>query len=185
MDGWSAPAGAPESVAAQDGVSVIATTPRTDAPSVAAPLAFAFSGSGAEYFRIWIVNLLLTVVTLGIYSAWAKTRRLQYFYRNTRLADASFDFRGDPKAILRGRILAVLLLQYSRAMELEADDYAAEVLRRNGQSPEYFADILQELERGSPSATWVPRWLSHSLNYLSTHPATDERIARLRARPRP
>ena len=60
------------------------------------------SGSG-EYFRIWIVNLLLTVATLGIYSAWAKTRRLQYFYRNTHLAGASFDFRGDPKAILRGR----------------------------------------------------------------------------------
>jgi len=69
-----------------------------------------FSGSGAEYFRIWIVNLLLTVATLGIYSAWAKTRRLQYFYRNTRLAGASFDFRGDPKAILRGRILAVAVL---------------------------------------------------------------------------
>jgi uncharacterized membrane protein YjgN (DUF898 family) len=75
-----------------------------------APLAFGFSGSGAEYFRIWIVNLLLTVATLGIYSAWAKTRRLQYFYRNTHLAGASFDFRGDPKAILRGRILAVMLL---------------------------------------------------------------------------
>lgn len=75
-----------------------------------APLAFEFSGSGGDYFRIWIVNLLLTVATLGIYSAWAKTRRLQYFYRNTRLAGASFDFRGDPKAILRGRLLAVLLL---------------------------------------------------------------------------
>jgi uncharacterized membrane protein YjgN (DUF898 family) len=70
----------------------------------------AFSGSGSEYFRIWIVNLLLTVATLGIYSAWAKTRRLRYFYRNTQLAGAAFDFRGDPKAILRGRILAVALL---------------------------------------------------------------------------
>ncbi|WP_051971743.1 YjgN family protein [Massilia sp. 9096] len=77
--------------------------PEPDAP------ALEFSGSGAEYFRIWIVNLLLTVATLGIYSAWAKTRRLQYFYRNTRLAGASFDFHGDPKAILRGRILAALV----------------------------------------------------------------------------
>ncbi|CAH0227532.1 Inner membrane protein YjgN [Massilia sp. Bi118] len=75
-----------------------------------APLAFGFSGSGGEYFRIWIVNLLLTVATLGIYSAWAKTRRLQYFYRNTQLAGASFDFRGNPAAILRGRLLAVVLL---------------------------------------------------------------------------
>jgi len=69
-----------------------------------------FSGSGSEYFRIWIVNLVLTVATLGIYSAWAKTRRLHYFYRNTELAGAAFDFRGNPKAILRGRILAVALL---------------------------------------------------------------------------
>jgi uncharacterized membrane protein YjgN (DUF898 family) len=78
--------------------------------AVPAPLAFGFSGSGSEYFRIWIVNLLLTVATLGIYSAWAKTRRLQYFYRNTHLAGASFDFRGNPAAILRGRLLAVVLL---------------------------------------------------------------------------
>jgi uncharacterized membrane protein YjgN (DUF898 family) len=84
------------------------TTPEAAAPvSDAGPLDLAFSGSGAEYFRIWIVNLLLTVATLGIYSAWAKTRRLQYFYRNTRLAGASFDFRGEPKVILRGRIMAV------------------------------------------------------------------------------
>ena len=28
----------------------------------------AFTGSGSEYFRIWIVNIVLTVLTLGIYS---------------------------------------------------------------------------------------------------------------------
>jgi uncharacterized membrane protein YjgN (DUF898 family) len=71
---------------------------------------FTFTGSGKEYFRIWIVNLLLTVATLGIYSAWAKVRRLQYFDRNTQLAGASFDFRGDPRAILRGRMLAVVVV---------------------------------------------------------------------------
>jgi uncharacterized membrane protein YjgN (DUF898 family) len=81
-----------------------------DSVAPPAPLALDFSGSGAEYFRIWIVNLLLTVATLGIYSAWAKTRRLQYFYRNTHLAGASFDFLGNPTAILRGRVLAVALL---------------------------------------------------------------------------
>ncbi len=47
-----------------------------------------FTGTGADYFRIWIVNLALTVVTLGVFSAWAKVRRLQYFYRDTRLAHA-------------------------------------------------------------------------------------------------
>jgi uncharacterized membrane protein YjgN (DUF898 family) len=84
-------------------------------------LALRFSGSGAEYFRIWIINLLLTVLTLGVYSAWAKTRRLQYFYRNTQLAGASFDFCGKPKAILRGRIVTVaLLLAYHYAFGFSA-----------------------------------------------------------------
>ena len=72
--------------------------------------AFEFSGEGWEYFRIWIVNLLLSILTLGIYSAWAKVRRLQYFYRNTRLAGAGFEYHGKPIAILKGRLIAFALL---------------------------------------------------------------------------
>ena len=69
-----------------------------------------FLGTGSEYFRIWIVNLLLTIVTLGIYSAWAKVRRLKYMYRNTQIADSSFDYHGSPIAILKGRMIALALL---------------------------------------------------------------------------
>src|SRR5436305_11873488 len=47
-------------------------------------LPLSFTGSGSEYFRIWIVNALLSIITLGIYSAWAKVRTLQYFYRKDR-----------------------------------------------------------------------------------------------------
>lgn len=71
---------------------------------------FTFTGSGKEYFRIWIVNLCLSIATLGIYSAWAKVRRQQYFHRNTQLGGAVFDFHGDPKTILKGRALGVVLL---------------------------------------------------------------------------
>jgi len=67
----------------------------------------AFTGSGREYFRIWIVNLALTVLTFGVYSAWAKVRRLQYFYRHTRLAGAGFDYHGNPVTILKGRIVGL------------------------------------------------------------------------------
>jgi uncharacterized membrane protein YjgN (DUF898 family) len=103
--------------------------PESDTPTVAATPHF--SGSGAEYFRIWIVNLLLTVATLGIYSAWAKTRRLQYFYRNTQLNDATFDFTGDPMAILRGRIVAVVLValyQYAFGFSMKAGAATVAVL---------------------------------------------------------
>ena len=68
-----------------------------------------FSADTGEYFRIWIVNLALTIVTLGVYSAWAKVRRLQYFYRNTQLAGVVFDYHGNPIAILKGRIVALIL----------------------------------------------------------------------------
>jgi uncharacterized membrane protein YjgN (DUF898 family) len=72
------------------------------------PEKFGFTGSGSEYFRIWIVNLLLTILTLGIYSAWAKVRKTRYFYDNTKVAGSSFDYHGDPVAILKGRVVAVL-----------------------------------------------------------------------------
>jgi uncharacterized membrane protein YjgN (DUF898 family) len=49
----------------------------------------------------------LSLLTLGIYSAWAKVRRMQYFYRHTSVAGANFDYHGDPVAILKGRIIAV------------------------------------------------------------------------------
>jgi len=79
-------------------------------------VAFVFSGKGFEYFKIWIVNILLTVVTLGIYSAWAKVRNKQYFYGNTYLDDVSFSYTANPVKILIGRIIAlVFVIAYSVA----------------------------------------------------------------------
>src|ERR1700684_1505521 len=86
-----------------------------------APEPLHFTGSGGEYFGIWIVNLLLTIVTLGIYSAWAKVRRLQYFYRHTELAGSSFDFHGSAARILIGRVIAlVMLIAYNYSVRLHS-----------------------------------------------------------------
>jgi len=80
---------------------------------------FQFTGDGAEYFRIWVVNLLLTLMTLGIYSAWAKVRKTRYFWQNTRLEGHAFDYHGDPRAILIGRIVAlVLVVGYTFAFDV-------------------------------------------------------------------
>ncbi len=75
-----------------------------------APLRFKFTGSGSEYFRIWIVNLLLTVITLTIYSAWAKVRRERFFHQHTELAGVNFDYHGSPLAVLKGRVVGGVLL---------------------------------------------------------------------------
>jgi uncharacterized membrane protein YjgN (DUF898 family) len=72
--------------------------------------AFQFTGAGFEYFKIWIVNILLTILTLGIYSAWAKVRNLQYFYGNTYLNKFTFEYTAKPLQILKGRIIATLFL---------------------------------------------------------------------------
>jgi len=71
---------------------------------------FYFTGTGGEYFRIWIVNLILSILTLGIYSAWAKVRTNRYFYGNTQVDDTGFEYHAKPLAILKGRLLAVTLL---------------------------------------------------------------------------
>lgn len=79
---------------------------------------FNFTGTGREYFGIWIVNILLTLATLGIYSAWAKVRRKRYFYGNTWLADSTFDYHARPIAILIGRIVVlVILVAYNLATQ--------------------------------------------------------------------
>jgi Zn-dependent protease with chaperone function len=87
---------------------------------------------------------------------------------------------GDFSAVAAGLPAVLTQMRYSRAMELEADDYAVAVLRRNGLAPDALADALAALERQHAGADNMPRWLKRSMSYLSTHPATVERIARLR-----
>ncbi|AOF90736.1 YjgN family protein [Sinorhizobium sp. RAC02] len=66
-----------------------------------------FTGKASEYFGIWIVNVLLTIITLGIYSAWAKVRRNRYFYGNTVLLGRSFEYHAKGLQILIGRLIVL------------------------------------------------------------------------------
>lgn len=71
--------------------------------------AIKFHGQTGEYFAIWIVNILLTIVTLGIYSAWAKVRTERYFKANTEIDGHRLSYLGQPLQILKGRIIALLI----------------------------------------------------------------------------
>ena len=71
---------------------------------------FQFSGKAGEFFRIWIVNFALTIVTLGIYSAWAKVRQQQYFCGNTYFDGKPFQYLATPIQILIGRLISAALL---------------------------------------------------------------------------
>ncbi|MFG6429981.1 YjgN family protein [Roseateles sp. LYH14W] len=69
-----------------------------------------FTGSGSEYFRIWAVNLLLILVTLGLYLPFAKARRIRYFYANTLVDGQALSFHGDAWKMFRGFLLLVVLM---------------------------------------------------------------------------
>lgn len=75
---------------------------------------FVFHGTAKDYFGIWIVNTLLKIITLGIYSPWAKVRKRSYFYGCTQLEGMNFDYLANPIALLKGWLLAAaLFLLYS------------------------------------------------------------------------
>jgi uncharacterized membrane protein YjgN (DUF898 family) len=81
----------------------------TKASGAGSTLALRFTGSGWEYWRIWIVNLLLTVVTLGVYYPWARARKWRYVYNNTWVDGDALDYHATGWRLFKGMVVAVLL----------------------------------------------------------------------------
>jgi len=71
--------------------------------------ALSFDGSGIEYFKIWIVNVLLTILTLGLYHPWAKVRNNRYFYANSTLDGRNFEYHATGKQLFVGYLIAMAL----------------------------------------------------------------------------
>ena len=67
-----------------------------------------FLGNGKEWFKIIIINWLLTVLTLGIYYPWARAKSLRYIYGKTVLNNEHFHFSGTGKEMFRGFIKVLL-----------------------------------------------------------------------------
>lgn len=72
--------------------------------------------------------------------------------------------------------LPVLLteLAYSRKYEREADEFALAYMHTNGISPAHFAILMRRIEKQKTTAPDIAsgKWI----NYLSTHPLTEERL---------
>ena len=68
-----------------------------------------FSGDGGEYFRVWIVNVLLSIITLGLYTPWARRRTVQYFYGHTHVANGPLEFTAKVRNMVIGFVLFALL----------------------------------------------------------------------------
>lgn len=97
-----------------DSDAVADTLPAAEPPAlpeapIARRLPIQFTGSGAEYLRIWLLHLLLILLTLGLYLPFAKARRIRYLYANTWVDGDALAFHGDPKTMLRGFLVLVAL----------------------------------------------------------------------------
>lgn len=81
---------------------------------------------------------------------------------------------GDVSGLAAAASSSVLEASYSRDLEREADAYAIEVLNANGIPLKFLADMLRRLDSAAGTSG-----MPSALRYLSTHPATDERIRQL------
>jgi uncharacterized membrane protein YjgN (DUF898 family) len=84
--------------------------PAPEPPSTPAPRVepFTFHGTAGEFFRIWIVNTFLTLITGGIFLAWAKVRKRRYLRGSTEFMGHRFDYRADPRRILIGNVVVFI-----------------------------------------------------------------------------
>jgi uncharacterized membrane protein YjgN (DUF898 family) len=69
-----------------------------------------FHGEGGTLFVIHLKNLLLTILTLGIYSFWAKTNVRQYLYGQTSVGGDRFGYHGTGAELFRGWLKAMGIL---------------------------------------------------------------------------
>ncbi|MBF6986608.1 M48 family metallopeptidase [Cupriavidus sp. IK-TO18] len=116
----------------------------------------------------------------------ARRHGLQQVIQASALGALSAYLFGDISTVLAGVPAAMLTLRYSRDHEREADDFAIEVMQRNGLPPAALADVLVKLEHragaGAPSsASSAPETApERGQDFLSTHPHTQARIDALR-----
>lgn len=75
---------------------------------------FNYLGKGTEFAIIFFKNILLTILSLGLYYPWAKTERLKYHYQATELDTTRFNYNGTGKEAFKGfiKIYGIILLFY-------------------------------------------------------------------------
>jgi uncharacterized membrane protein YjgN (DUF898 family) len=69
-----------------------------------------YDGRIAELYRIFLVNLLLNIVTIGIWRFWAITRTRRYLWSRTSLCGSRFEYDGTGGQLFVGFLLAILVI---------------------------------------------------------------------------
>jgi uncharacterized membrane protein YjgN (DUF898 family) len=78
--------------------------PKKDAPHHR----LSFHGRGGVLFGIWIVNIFLSLVTLGVYYFWGKVKVRRFLFGQTEFDGDRFEYHGTGKELLMGFLKALL-----------------------------------------------------------------------------
>lgn len=87
-----------------------------------------FTAKGKDYFKIWITNLALTIITIGIYYPWAKARQQRYFWAHTIVADHALGFHGRAQSMFKGYAIAAFLSILYYGLSKISPEYGAAML---------------------------------------------------------
>ena len=71
--------------------------------------AMRFTGNWKDYLPIAATNVLLIIVTLGIYRFWAKARERRYLWSRTHFIDDQFEWTGTGKEMFVGFLFVVAI----------------------------------------------------------------------------
>ena len=69
-----------------------------------------YRGGAGPVFRIALVNSLLSLVTLGIYRFWARTRLRRYFWSHVELDGDPIEYTGTGKQLFLGFLIVMAIL---------------------------------------------------------------------------
>lgn len=75
-----------------------------------------FHGTGGSLFGIQVVNIFLTLITLGIYSFWAKVKVRNYLLSQTEFEGDRFAYHGTGRELLNGTLKAALIFGFPVAL---------------------------------------------------------------------
>ena len=78
--------------------------------AAAAPQRLTYDGRLGELYGIFFVNLLLGIITLGIYRFWGRTRYRRYLWSHTSYDGDRFEYTGTGGELFRGFVIAMGIL---------------------------------------------------------------------------
>ncbi len=88
------------------GFSALGSPPSPDAQRTA----LLYEGRLGELYRIFLVNLLLTFLTGGLYRFWAKTRLRRYLWSHTSLSGDRFEYTGTGAEMFFGFVIVMVFI---------------------------------------------------------------------------